>query len=677
MKTKSSLLIALFAIMTMLSGCNSENEPTIKPDEKPDFNIEILSTTETSVSFRITPKDADMRYVAMMTTKSDFDEFNSDEAYIEDDIYYFESIINEQGKTAEEYYEEILKKGTTEDTQKNLSPETEYYLYAYGMTLQGEVTTKMYKMAFTTSAVTIEDIKFDVAVSDISYTEASITITPEDKKAVYFVNVFSDEDYEKWGGDENAYAKQLAYVREYYLSIGRTIEEIIANLCYAGDKVIPVQQLSADTHYTAYAIAVNSDFLAISKASTAEFSTLSAESKELTFECNITDIQYDRIAGTLTPSNNEDTYICSVQYADAADWYDTDEEFIESIVMDIDLWHGGVENSLHQGPTSLDSITGLSAETDYILVCFGYSGAATTGITTFPFTTAKASGDPKDLTVTFTIDELTHNSVKITTNPSVGAYYFVSYTDTGSFNEKVDELGTEDLAVAYFANNDIDYGAEFFECTRAEYLADLGATLGTHTHFFNQLTPSTEYIAFAIAVDMETGDLASTKGCVSEAFTTLEKVVSNAKIEFVFDKYYDGTALAELDPANYLNCTGKVVVPYTITANDDAMSWYTSIGEGDYTEWGCTDEDIYDELVTWGYEIGSELVQLDSEGGLAVLTYDTPFTFLGIAMDWEENFGPGTLTVKSFSRDGVSPAEEFLASQSSAKAMTLPAKSRR
>ena len=677
MSTKNSLLITLFTIATLQTGCKEPVDPVVEPTPEPeveDFKIEILETTTTSVQFRITPNDPEMRYVAMMTLKSDFDAFESDEDYINDDLLWFENLIYDEGISAEEFYERELKSGTTEDTQDNLSPATSYYVYAYGMTTNGLVTTELYKAEFTTASVELQDINFEVSVSDITYNNAVVSVTPESKDTIYFVNVFSDEDYEKWGGDDNAYAEQLAYVRNYYLSMGATTEQMLANLCFAGDKSITIQKLTAGTHYRAYAIAVNSDFLAISEASVAEFDTLSAESIELTFECNITDIQYDRIAGTLTPSNNEDTYICSVQYADAMYWYDSDEEFIENIVMDIDLWQGGIENALKQGEISLDSITGLPANTEYIIVCFGYSGAATTPLYTFPFTTPEAYGNPEDLTIGFSIDEVTHNSVRVTTDPSVGAHYFVTYTDTAYFNEMVEELGSEDAAVAYFANNDIDYGAEFFECSRAEYLMEIGAVLGKYTSFFNQLNPSTEYIAMAIAVDINSGELASSRGFVSETFTTLDKVVSSAKVEITFGDYYDGTALAELDPSKYLKCAGYVVMPYTITPNDDAMTWYTGFYQGDYTEWGCTDEDIYAELITYGYEWGSDLVSVDSYGGIAVLSYDEAFTFLGIAQDWEENYGAGTLEVVTLTRDGVSPAEEFIASQSNAP-MAAAAKS--
>ena len=56
------------------------------------------------------------------------------------------------------------------------------------------------------------------------------------------------------------------------------------------------------------------------------------------------------------------------------------------------------------------------------------------------------------------------------------------------------------------------------------------------------------------------------------------------------------------------------------------------------------------------------------------MSYDEAFTFLGIAQDWEENYGAGTLEVVTLTRDGVSPAEEFIASQSNAP-MAAAAKS--
>ena len=90
------------------------------------------------------------------------------------------------------------------------------------------------------------------------------------------------------------------------------------------------------------------------------------------------------------------------------------------------------------------------------------------------------------------------------------------------------------------------------------------------------------------------------------------------------------------------------------------MNWYTGFYDGDYTEWGCTDDDIYAELITYGYEWDSDLVSLNRESGVAVLQYDAAYTFLGIAEDYDGDFGAGTLEVVTLSKEGVSPAQEFI-----------------
>ena len=658
----------LLLLATVFVGCKDTPEvpPTpIDPVDKPDFVIEVKNITDTSVEFTITPEDEEMTYIAMMTTKEYFDEFEDDDAYIMDDLMWLDDAAYDAGVELSEYLEGVLKKGAIGDTQDMLDPETEYIVYAFGLSNNGIVTTSLYKQTFTTLSTELTELNFEIEVTDIGYDTATITVTPDNDKAFYFVNVFSLEDYQNYGGDESAFAAHINKLRNYYYGLGATADQMVANLGYVGAKSLSVEDLRAGTKYMAYAIGIDERFVANSVATVVEFETVAAQTSDLTFEVELTNIEYDHIEGSVTPSNNDDTYICSVQYASALEWSESEEDFVESIVDDITAW-GNIEDSLRKGVMSLDGISGLQSETDYIIVCFGYDGAPTTAPHITHFTTPAATGNPEDLVVTFEVSDITHNSVYVTTTPSVGAYYFTFYTEAENFDLLVDEYGTTDACVAYLANSEIDYGAEWFDCSRAEYLYDLGASLGKEKNFYNQLEPSTDYIAYAIAVDMETGELASDKGFVSDVFRTLDKVVSDAAVSIEFGKYYDGSALAELDPARFLNCKGYAVLPYTVKPNDSAVAWYTGFYDGDFTEWGCTDDDIYAELITYGWEWGSEYVSENRESGVAVLSYDTPYTFLGIAKDSTDSYGLGFITVVTLTADGVSPAEEFIAANPAA-----------
>lgn len=659
----------LLLLATALVGCKETPDvpPTpIDPVDQPDFVIEVNSITDTSVEFTITPEDEEMTYIAMMTTKEYFDEFEDDEAYINDDLSWLDNAAYEAGVDLSEYLEDVLKKGVISDTQDMLDPETEYVVYAFGLSNNGIVTTSLYKQTFTTLSTEFTELNFEIEVTDIGYDTATVTVTPDNDKAIYFVNVFSLEDYQNYGGDESAFVAHINKLRNYYYGLGATADQMVANLGYVGTKSLSVEDLKAGTKYMAYAIGIDERFVANSVATVVEFETIAAETADLTFEVDITKIDYDHIEGSVTPSNNNDTYICSVQYASSLEWSESEEAFVESIVDDITTWDD-IESALKQGPMSLNSISGLQPNTDYIVVCFGYNGAPTTAPHITHFTTTDATGNPDDLVVTFEVSDITHNSAYVTTTPSVGTYYFTFYTEAENFDLLVDEYDTVDACVAYLANSEIDYGAEWFECSRAEYLYDLGASLGKERNFYNQLEPITEYVAYAIAVDLQTGELASERGFVSEPFRTLEKIVSDASVSIELGNYYDGSALAELDPARFLSCKGYAVLPYTVKANDSAAAWYTGFYDGDFTEWGCTDDDIYAELITYGWEWGSEYVSENRESGIAVLSYDAPYTFLGIAKDSEESYGPGFITVVTLTPDGVSPAEEFIAANPAAK----------
>ena len=670
MKMKANFFYGILLTLALaLVGCKETPDvpPTpIDPVDQPDFVIEVKSVTDTSVEFTITPEDEEMTYIAMMTTQEYFDEFEDDEAYINDDLSWLDNAAYEAGVDLSEYLEGVLKKGAISDTQDMLDPETEYVVYAFGLSNNGIVTSSLYKQTFKTLSTELTELNFEIEVTDIGYDTATVTVTPDNDKALYFVNVFSLEEYQNYGGDESAFVAHINKLRNYYYGLGATADQMVANLGYVGAKSLSVEDLKAGTKYMAYAIGIDERFVANSLATVVEFETIAAGVADLTFEVDITKIDYDHIEGSVTPSNNDDTYICSVQYASSLEWSESEEALVESIVDDITAWED-IENALKRGPMSLNSISGLQPNTDYIVVCFGYDGAPTTAPHITHFTTTDAMGNPDDLVVTFEVSDITHNSANVTTIPSVGAYYFTFYTEAENFDLLVDEYGTTDACVAYLANSEIDYGAEWFECSRAEYLYELGASLGKEKNFYNQLEPSTEYVAYAIAVDMETGELASEKGFVSEPFRTLDKVVSDAAVTIEFGNYYDGSALAELDPARFLSCKGCAVMPYTVKASDSAAAWYTGFYDGDFTEWGCTDDDIYAELITYGWEWGSEYVSENRESGIAVLSYDTPYTFLGIAKDSEESYGPGFITVVTLTADGVSPAEEFIAANPAAK----------
>ena len=675
MKKLATLLFSFGALLLMMFGCRPD-EPQPEPQPKPDeaeFVFTVTNTSKSGTSFSVKPLDKETPYLVMIVDKATFDSFATVDDYIDDDMAYLLKIAESSDMSLGELLADMLVVGDVTDSIDGLSPDTEYVLYAYHMTYAGEVISDLAQQVFKTEGYVFNNDTFEVEVSDITYTSALITITPSNTSTPYFVNVVSEEDLASYGGGTEAYVTHLEMLRDYYLSFGKTPEEMIANLCFVGKKALTINNLIAGGKYYAYAMSVDEEFYVCSEVAQTAFTTPVPATSDLSFEVDVEEIFYDHITGVVTPSNN-DPYICSIQLAESLSWYESDEAYMASLVDELNWWYGGVESAIRTGATDLSSFVGLSPETDYVVICFGYNGAPNTALHTYEFTTSAANGNPENLVVEFEATNITHNSMTVLYTPSEGVYYFASLADKVVVDEYISREGSQEAAMIALANDDIDYGADWFGCTRVEYLYDLGAAIGRTSIPYNQLTPSTEYVAYAVAVDMETGELASTKVSVSDVIRTQEKIVSDATVDFVFGDYYDGTALAELDASQFNNCRGQVVVPYTVSVNDAAVAWYTSFSMGDYTEWGCSDDDIYAELITYGVEWGSDLVSTNVKGGVAVLTYDEPFSFLAIAEDANGNFGVGTLEVVRFSKDGVSPAEEFIASLAAQLPAKAPAK---
>ena len=210
---------------------------------------------------------------------------------------------------------------------------------------------------------------------------------------------------------------------------------------------------------------------------------------------------------------------------------------------------------------------------------------------------------------------------------------------------------TKDEAICGFLDERIDYGAEFFGCTRAEYLADMGAAIGKETWTFTGLDEDTEYVVVAASVNMVTGRLALRKGFCSEAVRTGVLIESDAEIAFSVDKYYDGSELAALDPVQFGKCEGMVLVPYKVIPNGTAAHWRTTFAYGEFRSWAERD-DILFEL---DYKCDEDKTQ-----GYAVVHYDQIVSFLGIAVNDEGYTGPFTIYEFKAVKGGASPAQEFI-----------------
>jgi hypothetical protein len=636
----------------LLWSCDKpqQEEPDGPQGPEVDFVLEVSDITATSCSFSVLPKDEAMSYVAMIVEKSAFDAFEDEYKYQDDDLDWFEIKAMEEGKTLEEWLEGFLHVGPFSGEEKGLMPGETYYLYAYGLTSEGYFTTGVTKKEFSTPDIQQTDLSFEISVSDIGLTKAKVSVQASQENAVFFMNVFSMEQYEEWGGGEVAFTNHAQALVDYYVTMGKTPEEMVTNLGTVGRGELIFDDLTDDTEYIAYAVGIDENFFVNSKATVVSFRTKKVVESSITFDIDIQETTYCSVIGTVTPSNT-DQYICAIQPKAQLEQYESDIDIMYELVSTYQRWDA-LEDVLYAGESvDLEPMSSLSPSTDYVVLCFGWDEAPTTGLTRAEFTTLAEGGNPRAQEMNFYLSDIMHNKVTVNISPKLGLYYFYDCMPMALFEEYAAVESSEDEAICRFLDERIDYGADFFNYSRAEYLADMGAAMGKQKWTFTGLEQDTEYMIVAATVNMNTGKIALRKPFRSDVFRTTILIESNAGIEFVIDRYYDGTELAELDPVQFSKCKGMVMVPYKIVPNADAVHWRTTFTYGEFASWAERD-DILFEL---DYKCDEDKTQ-----GFAVVHYGQIVSFMGIAVNDEGYTGPFALYEFTAQKGGASPAQEFI-----------------
>lgn len=654
MKRISYLLSLIFALAIV--SCKGQ-EPDVPYEPAADFLLEVSDITSTSCHFSVKPSDKEMSYVVMLVEKSEFDAFEDEYAYQDNDLEWFNTKALEEGKSLKEWLEGFLHKGDFEADEAGLMPEGEYYLYAYGLDYEGYFTTGVTKVGFSTPEIVRKEMSFEIDVTDIGLTQARVSVKASDKDGMFFMNVFSMQQYQEWGGDQTAFANHAAALVDYYATMGRTLEEIVTNLSSVGEDAMVFDGLTADTEYMAYAVGIDENFFLNTSPAIVKFTTSQAVQSENTFTIDITGATFCSVQGTVTPSN-EDPFICAIQPKAQLDLYGSDEEIMYELVATYDKW-GALGDVLYAGETvNLEDISSLSPEIEYAVICFGWDGAPTTPLARAEFKTAAAGGNPRAQELTFTLSDIIHNKVTVHITPKLGLYYFYDCMPVSLLNEYTASAGSEDEAICRFIDERIDYGAEFFNCTRKEYLEDMGAAIGKQKWTFTGLEQDTEYLIVAATVEMNTGKIALRKPFRSDVFRTTILIESDAAVTFHIDRYYDGTELAELDPSQFSRCRGMVMVPYKIIPNESAAHWRTTFTYGEFASWAERD----DILIELDYQSDN-----DKTVGYAVVHYDQIVSFLAMAENAEGYTGPFTIYEFKAVKGGASPAREFIDSLTKSK----------
>lgn len=493
---------------------------------------------------------------------------------------------------------------------------------------------------------------FTIALSDITESTAKAVITPISEDTLYFFDAISVANLNDY--HENSIPKYIEnLLNEQMLWEEKDVATIVGEIATKGEQTYTFENLTPGQKYICFAVGLNEKGELTTDVIQQEFETPAIVS-ENTFSVEFKNTTYNGADIYITPSN-DDYYYYTIRSANWCKQYESDDDMLKAIFNEDSFLLSFYATS---GQTEYLNEQVWNTDTGYELLIFGYDrnySVATTPLQRFAFRTAKAEGDPAACTFEVEAKNITTRGVTISIKPSntqvMYMWDLITAADYEANKEKMSE---------YVSTYISEIGLQMLESN---------LTRDASGNIFSNLEPGTEYYVWAACVD-ENGQLTS-EVKLSQPFSTYAESLSDVSVEVIVDKYFDGTEMYDTyhatDPDAFPEAVkGNAYVPVVFSPSTEPAA---------YRWWGQVyNEDLSDPQNPTDEEIISTLT---NGGGLTLPTYkpfilawDTPVTILAVAMDEQGNYSKVVRKVCTFSKDGASPASEYVAPETATKAST-------
>ena len=577
-----------FAACTKDSAKEQPNTP--EEPEQPEqpvgltFEVTLNEITYSSVDYTITPSDLEAEYLCLLYDAESVEEFTQDKYLVATLYQELEAEARAMGMTLAEFLPTYTDKGILEDQFVGLASEAEYYLIVFGVDPANnyEASTEVTKKKFTTEAFEKLDVTFEIETT-VDGNSAVYVVTPSDNEVIWYFYTIPTATYDYYLSPDAYNMSQdqfLLYCLQMqidgYRSAGYDDNTILNALFHKGQLTLEAKDLTANADYTnmvaGFVIDESGVITLASDVTTSTYTTGDAKAVELSFQISVSDVETNRAAIKITPSDNTKTFCWMVMEWDGVA---TAEEVMNEIV----AMYGGWMNSGMMLYTGVQDYTGgpgsaykyrLDApDTDYLVIAFGYAGGITTEAKMVTFRTLPAPGaELTEFTMTATNVSAYGFTVGIT--PSEASTYYIF---------DVIEPSEWDETVAVEAIN-----AGIAEILEMQQMYDPNVTLsqvlsmyyyrGAYNVTVSGMTPNTTVMGYICAIDHKTGTVAKTH-VFNPLATTTEVGEITPSIELVGNysgKEENGTIFGD---AAYTAQMAITVVKYTNF--DGARSLFSSM----------------------------------------------------------------------------------------------------
>ncbi len=591
-------------------------QPNIEtPRENLSLEVEITEVGPTSITFNVEASHPDMTWIPMVTYKEYWDNKVSDEEIFISDMAYFEYLSESYGITREEFLTDMLGMGSQEGIViENLTPETEFVIYVYGLTIDGERTTDIVAKEATTEKPYEGDITFTFDIKEEDYI-MEFVVTPSHKGVNYYHGVATEAEIEEWkalaGSDNLRDAIQKGDIEAniemflYYEFIDTRRDYF--DMCNVYDTVDDGwERVKADTKYIIYAAKWDEDCNLLGEVSFAEYTTPKAAMSENELTVEIKEVNQSQVTVKVTTTNNDPYVVIPVKSEDIDGM--TDSEIYKHVTTKYDYL---VSEYTFNGNYT-HTFSRMRPETEYTILVFGSkAGTQTTEMIKIEVTTT-ASGDPKECTFTFNVVPAADNAW-IEIDPSDKGHFYNWLIYPAEY--------TADEAKAYIRTIIDNY-----------YEGDIPAfsswelTQGYITTTAYDLRPETDYKIGVVIMDYDTAEFI-TDMVFSEVFTTTAMEYADITISVEWDEYWDGEALFEYGYTQFEGCDNEAIVPLSVNIEGEYEEFYFAVYNRDLTDENALPDDMFYEDLNMGYSLKNMImsVPMDTEMTVVAVAYDAMF----------------------------------------------------
>lgn len=219
-----------------------------------------------------------------------------------------------------------------------------------------------------------QELGFNIEVTDVKGTSIAYTITPTDEEANYFFDMLYRDKYEtekaNYGGSIFGFDK--AYYEWIASMYGETWYDFMLKFMSQGTQNIKIDPydntLRWNREYVIYCYGINEDGTQSTPTTEKVVKTAEPIPSDNVITVEISDITSTGI-NINTKTTNDDQYFMTAQEKSKVDLFEDDDELAYSLLTQLMYSTFVFKNGDFSGS---DGYNNLKADTDYVLVVFGY-----------------------------------------------------------------------------------------------------------------------------------------------------------------------------------------------------------------------------------------------------------------------------------------------------------------